>query len=215
MHTRRHAFLALAFLVLSVLGAAAQDMALRFYVVPKIGTGAFTDPFRPKYITEVGSPWNAMDYGLEDTMLAGINVTSAQHTTLQANIDVISIPADLDSQIGLSALSTVQSRLEGLLIPADWVTTSHTYRDVLRIVGKAFMFMQRFHVRQVRRFFESGVTLETRVNQLTQAQRAAMEDAAFSLGLDISGITGPMKLRQALRMLWVQMPSFTLMGETF
>lgn len=197
-------------------GEAQSEMAIRFYVVPKIGDGLTpATAFRPKYISDLGSPYSAIDYGLENTFLVGVEVTAAQNTTLSANIDVIAIPADVDSAIGLTALSTVKSRLESLNVPSDWVTQTHTYRDVIRLVGKLFQYMQRFHARQLRVFFESGITLDTRVNQLTAAQRTAMNDAAVSLGLDTSVVTNTMTLRQALRLLGQQMPSFVLAGETF
>jgi len=32
-------------------------MAIRFYLVPKIGTGANLDPYRPKYVAALGVRW--------------------------------------------------------------------------------------------------------------------------------------------------------------
>lgn len=188
----------------------------RFYIVPKIGDGATPETgIRPKYIADSGAPSASMDYGLEDTFLVGAEVTVEQHTQLAAQLDVIAIPEDLDAVIGLTALTTVQTKLEGLHVPADWVTTSHTYRQVVRLVGKLFLYMQRFHARELRVFFEGAITLDTRVNQLTAAQRDAMLNAANDLGLDTSTITGPMLLRQALKIVADQIAAFTLFGETF
>jgi len=215
--TRRLAIAALLFLALATSAEAQDPVALRFYIVPKAGTGAITDPIRPKYILEVGAinSLSAMNYGLEDTFLLGVVVTNAQHTTLASNLDVIAIPQDIDSAIGLTALQTVKDKLEGLNIPSDWVTVNHTYRQAIGIVGRAFLYMQRFNGRQLRKFFETGIALDTRVNQLTQAQRDAMNDAAVSLGLSTATITGPMTLRQALRIILEQLPSFSLAGQTF
>jgi hypothetical protein len=212
----RRTLLALAFALVAFgsVAEAQEQMALRFYVVPKVvdpGLGANV----PKYIFAMNLPFRAMDYGLEDTFLVGAQVTNTQHTALAANIDVITIPAGLDNQISLTALSQVQARLEGINVPADWVTTNHTYRDVIRITGKLFLYMQRFHAQQLRKFFLSGVTLDTQVKQLTSTQRTAMTDAATSLNLDVSVINGNMTLRQALRLIIQQLPSFELFGETF
>lgn len=194
-------------------------MAKRFYVVPKITINELGMTYAaPKYINPVDLPgvvFQAMNYGLEDTYLVGAEVTDAQHTALAANLDVIAIPANLDSTVGLTALTTVQNKLEGMWIPADWVTTSHTYRQVVALTRKAFLYMQRFHANQLSKFFVSGVTLDTRVNQLTQAQRNAMENAAISLGLSIASITGSMKLRAALKILFDQIPGGMLFGEAF
>lgn len=210
--TRRRFIYAFA-LALTLLGSVAEaqeTVALRFYIVPKIGAGTFLDPIRPKYVSG-----QAMDYGLDNTYLVGAQVTNAQHTSIASNIDVIAIPADLDSQIGLTALDTVKARLESLRVPSDWVTTNHTWRDLVRAVGKGFQFMERFCGRQGRIFFEAGITLETRMNQLTAAQRNALSDAALSFGLDISNITSTTTVRQALRIFFQQLPSFQLAGQTF
>lgn len=212
---RRTVLLLAALLMMSVAAEAQEPVALRFYIVPKIGSGTFADPFRAKYIRDLAIPYSAMDYGLENTFLAAVNVTAAQNTSLSSNLDVIAIPQNIDATIGLTALGTVQSKLEDLHVPSEWVTTSNTYRDVIRAVGKLFQFMQRFHARQLRTFFESGITLDTRMNELTANQRTALADTSDSFGLDRSAITNTTTVRQALRILFQQLPSFTLMGETF
>jgi hypothetical protein len=212
-----------AVLVFSAAVAQAQDeMALRFYVVNKIGDGLSpSTSFRPKYIADLGVVYSAMDYGLEDTYLVGAHVTAAQHQGLAANLDVIAIPLNLDNQIGLTALSTVQTKLEGLRVPAGWVNENHTYRDVVRIVGKIFLMMQRFHGLHHRTFFESGITLGTRMNQLTNGQETAIRNAinslaqSFNVVIDLSGVTQTTTVRQLFKIVADQLPSFTLEGEVF
>jgi hypothetical protein len=194
--------------------ALAQEAAgVRFYIVPKAVDA--NNRARPKYIFAMGLSYNAMDYGIEDTFLVACDPDATQQTTLASNLDVIAIPSGLDSAIGLTALTTVQNKLEGLHVPAGWVTQNTTYRQVLTAVGKMFLFMQRFTALQLRTFFESGVTLDTRINQLTQAQRDALTGAALSLGLDTSSITGSMLIRTALRVIGDQIPGFVLRGEAF
>jgi hypothetical protein len=204
-----------AVFVLMALNASAQGVTVRFYIVPREGAGTAKDDYRPKYVRDMGVEFDSWDYGLEPTFLVAAEVTTPQHTSLASNIDVVAIPQNLDATISATALPIVQSNLEALHIPAGWVTTSHTYRDVLRIVGKLFQFMQRFDGIHARIFFESGITLDTRINQLTQAQRDALNAAAASMGLNTSSITGPMLIRQALKILGDQMPAFVLKGETF
>lgn len=205
--------LAAVFGLVALTASAQEATVLRFYIVPK-ELGAH-DTVRPKYVWPVATRYEAADYGLEDVLLVGAELTPTDHTTVAANLDVIAIPANLDSTIGLTALSTVQQKLEGLRIPSEWVTTDHTYRDVLRLTRKVFGLFQRFDGLFQRKFFETGITLDTRINQLTQAQRQALIDAATSLGLDTSPITGPMPIRQAIRILAQQLPSITMMGEVF
>lgn len=190
---------------------------IRFYIVPKIGDGLtpFT-AFRPAYVSDLGVPFGSMDYGREDTMLVGAEVTGAQHTAISANGDVTSIPLNLDDTVSAGALPTVQTTLEGLKIPAGWVTTSHTYRQVIGIVGRIFMLMQRFYgLNAAATFFEPGITLDTRINQLTANQRNRLQAAASALGLDTSFVTGPMTIRVVLKTWADAMGSFILAGEVF
>lgn len=190
-------------------------MATRFYIVPKVGAGMDDDAIRPKYIGDGGINYSAMDYGLENVFLVGADVTDAQHASLAAQIDVIAIPSDLDSLVSITALTTVQSRMEGILVPAEWLTTGNSYRDVIRTVGKLFLLMQRFHGTQLRKLFSGTVTLDTRLNQLSRAERDALTDTAVSLGLDVTGVTTTMTVRQAIKFLADQLPPFVLRGETF
>lgn len=212
MFTR--ALLALVFALSSVPAFAQVATSLRFYIVPMETDAKGT--LRPKYIRDLGIDNSNMAYGLEQVFLSACpTITDAQHQTVAANLDVIAIPQNLDATINATALATVQQKMEGLHIPADWVTTANTYRDVLRVTGKVFLLMQRFRGLHLRAFFEAGITLDTRINQLTQPQRQALIDAATSLGLDTSGVTGPMAIRQALKVIADQLPAFTMEGQTF
>jgi hypothetical protein len=151
-------------------------MSLRFYFTPK-ETDA-KGGSRPKYVQALGADGSWMDYGIEDAFFVGLNVTDEQHASLTLNSDVISIPPDIDSAIGLTALTTVQNKMEGMHIPAGWVTTSNTYRQVLAVVGRLFQFMGRFQAINLVTLFETGITLDTRINQLTQAQRNRLLNVA-------------------------------------
>lgn len=204
-------------MVMMALTVSAQGVTVvRVYVVPKAGTGIGHDGLHPKYFREAGvSDWEQLDYGLEDAFLVVADVTPTQHTSLASNLDVIALPQDLTQPIGPTALTTVQQKLEGLHIPAGWVTEGMTYKQILTVVGKGFLFMERFDGINGRTFFEAGITLDTRINQLTQAQRNALVATADSFGLDTSGVTGPMLVRQALKLIWDQLPGFTLHGQQF
>lgn len=214
--TRRFAMVMVFALVMTISAVAeAQDLA-RFYIVPKVDVTIGGIPSKgPKYFPALGVSYSAMDYGREDTMLVGATVTAAQNTTLSANLDVTAIPSGLDSNVSSAALATVQTKLEGMKIPAGWVTTSTTYRQVVGTVGRLFLLMQRFDAINMKTFFESGITLDTRINQLTQAQRNALAGAAASMNLDTAFVTGSMTVRAVLKS-WVDMMGpFSLAGETF
>lgn len=202
----------------------AQGVSVRFYFVPKIGDGLGPRTgFRPKY-TDPGvlgagldvRDWSANDYGSEAVMILAANVTPEQHTALSAQQDVIAIPATLDTPISALALSTIQAKLEALNLPCEWLTTATTYRQALRTLIKIISFAGRYQVVSGRQWiFTGGVTLDTRWNQLSQAVKLNLRDTADSLGLDSSGVTATMTMRQILRAVADQLPEFTIRGETF
>lgn len=191
-------------------------MSVRFYIVPKIGDGLSpTTTFRPKYVYDLGVPWSAMDYGKETTMLVGVDADASQHTSLSANLDVTAIPVGLDNNLTAGAVTQVQNALENLKIPGTWVSTAATYRQVIGTIARCCLLMQRFDGLNTSTFFQSGITLDTRMNQMTQTQRDRLAAAASSLGLDTSFITASMTVRTVLRTWVLAMGPVELHGETF
>jgi len=192
-------------------------MALRFYLVPKVWGTTPVPSWRPQHVSGVIAEWDALTYGREDVYLVAAEVTDAEHTTLAAQPEVIAIPANLDATLSAGAVTVARAWLEARSIPNGWVTTARTSREVLGTLGRLFRLMQRFNGRQRARFFGEGITLGTRINQLSAVQRNALQDAARDLqpNLDLSGVTGASTLRQALVTICQQLPGFTLRGESF
>lgn len=224
---RRSVFAVLLALTIAAPAAAQEAISTRFYIVPKVGTGVFPDFIRPKYVLELsriaGQPrvqFTAMDYGLEDTFLVAANVTPTQHASFSGNIDVIALPADIDSPIALTALATVKTRLDGVFVPADDLTTATTYRQAIRAVGEVFLVMQRYHGIYGERFFQNGGDLDVQLRTLTGHRAgliAAAQDlaATYSVQLDTSAIKGTTTVRQALHIVVAQLPGFQLGANVF
>ncbi len=204
--------------VLSVVvlsGVAEAQTSVAFALVPKIGTGPLSDPFRPKYTDPgalgvgldipAGSPFS--DLNDAPIYIIKANLSAAQRTALQAQSDALVIPSNLDSLVSGLAVTKIQSTLEAVNLPAEWVTTDLTYRQVWRRVRRMITFRQRyFGLNLGARLFAAGITLDTRINQLTAGQRQALIDTSDNLGLDRSGVTNTMTIRVALRILADQLP---------
>jgi len=189
-------------------------MAVRFFIVPIVTLSNPRATRGPKYIGDLaGVLWQAMDYGKEDTMLVGADLSAAQITSVSANSDVTTIPAALDSTVGAN-LATVQSALEALNIPAGWATSGMTYRQIVGVVGRVFQILQRFKGAKIVRLFQ-GKTLDSTMSDFTSDQQTAMTTAVERIGLSTAGITGSTTLRAAIKALADQRPPFILMGETF
>jgi hypothetical protein len=188
--------------VLLFAASAAAQTEMRYYVVPRSGTGQFPTPYEPKYFNQFADPSalpfvGTMDYGLENVFLVAADLTPAQHTAVTANADVLAVPSPIDANVSALALPTVQAKLEAGNIPADWVTTAMTYQQVLSRVLRLVTLMQRFNG-LFGRLFAGGATLDTRINQLPVNARNALVSAAQSLGADTSTIQGTTLLRTAL-----------------
>jgi hypothetical protein len=120
------------------------------------------------------------------------------------------LPADLDALLTVGQVAAVQTALEAIPLPAEWVTTAFTWRGLLRIVLGICRFMARYTVvfaeatQLTTRVFTGGVDLTRTIGSLPLAVRTALTATATSLGLDTTGVTGATTLRGLLRTVGLQ-----------
>lgn len=186
-------------------------MAIRHYFMPAI---IDTDPFgRPggrwpyygKNMRDQNVVYRAVHYGVIPVCYVRADVTPAQHTALvnhanTNNVPLIVLPLNIDATIG-DNLGAVQTALETLRIPSDWVSATHTYRAVLRRVLRWFLFAQRHRRLHQERLFPDAADLNNTVGDLPAAMRLRLAETAADLGLDTSAITAQTTLRQLLRII--------------
>lgn len=188
-------------------------MAIRFYIIPEIGTGLDGDDRRPKYVGPEATPhidWNGMQYANEAIYLVRANVSAAEHTSISGQADVLSAPENLQDTVG-GALANLQSKLEAVNIPANWVTSGMTYATVIRWIAKLFWVLCRFQGMHFGTFFESE-DLDTLVSAIPAQKRSNLNLAAQSLGLNTGDIQGTDTLRVALKKLTDQVTTDMLIG---
>lgn len=186
----------------------------RLYVIPiqVIQRGEYTvrEPLYPQYLSQSSSRM-VMEYGNEGSALVLLrDVTPEAHASLNAQADVIAFPVDLDQQIG-AQLATVQNALIARHIPEQWVLATHTYRQVVRIIGQMSQFMQRLTTKQTAALFSGSVTLDTRYASLPQAWQDAILAAANELGYDTTDVASNPRLRAILKTFadqWHQLELF-------
>ncbi len=174
---------------------------MTYYVIPKSGDGlTAATAFAPKYCRSLSADGittaASMDYGREALFVIGANLTSAEIASLIANPDVLAIPP-LANLVAAGAVANVQNKLEAVNLPADWVTSLLTWQQVLARVLRLVVLMQRFNG-FFGRLFATGITLDSRINQIPATPRAALNQAAQSLGADTSTILGTILIRAAL-----------------
>jgi hypothetical protein len=194
----------------------AQEVLLpRLYLVPMQTLNNqrfpkyFSGRFNPNPLPELAdlySVWQA--FGAEPVFfICAPAISTPQHNVLSANIDVLAVPQDLDQPVSALALSTLQTKLEGFNIPADWmVANSMTYRECVRLVYRMFQLADRFYgISNGQSMFGSGVTLNTRWNQIPIGPRNLLQQIATEWGINTSGVTGQTTVRQLLKLIADQM----------
>ncbi len=181
-------------------------MATRLYLVPTVGTGSSRmDALRPKYFHNLRETltisYSTLRFGFERVELVAAELDAATHVAIEANADVNALPENLDLPLG-AQLSAVRARMEALGIPFGWASSVDTYRKVVRVVARLFLFIKRFWaIHGPVRLFGSGVTLDTRFNQLPIGVRQDLRAAAESLNYNTSSLTGASTIRDILKVM--------------
>jgi hypothetical protein len=119
---------------------------MRFYLLPILMTATSRGA---KYIKWRDNPdgipvssWGLMDYGFEPVCVFAGEMTDEQHIELSAYPDVYALPIDLDMLVGEEA-TALKTAFEAFNFPANWITPSISYRQVLRRIAASCQCLQR------------------------------------------------------------------------
>ena len=182
-------------------------LSIRFYILPAQIVWNERDRCGPKYLkwqfdqNGLDVQWRMKDYGMINVMLIAVQAEAAAHATLAAYADVIAAPENIDLTISQNALPQVVQALESLRIPAGWVTTAHTYRQILRMIGGLFMLAQRHAGMHQEALIDSTAQLNLTWSQIPTARRQRLITTADSLNYDYSEIAATWTVRQILKHL--------------
>jgi hypothetical protein len=185
-------------------GVSSVDAATRFYLVPVVVNGA--GDRTPKYFSDgtvTAKNQSASYFGRENWVLVASDLSDADDAVLVAKPDAFGAPHELDTTLTAGQVTFVQTRLEAANMPAQWVSTSTTWRQLLRMLIGINLITQRYSGRNATNFF-SVTTLNATVGDLPTQVRADMLAAATDFGLSTTGITLTTTIRQALRILGEQ-----------
>jgi len=152
-----------------------------------------------------------MSFGSEGTMLVCADTDAATHATFAALPRVIQLPEDLDQNLTAGQVTAVSNYLEARNIPAHWIDTSRTFREVLRGVAGIFQFAQLYTAMHSLTLFRGGVTLNTQLNQIPLVERNRLTQTALAANLSTAGITLSSTLRQVLNIFgqqWLNRPVY-------
>jgi hypothetical protein len=192
-------------------------MAIRYYVLPIEHNN---NARGPKYFTwrydpdppGINCPWSMKDYGLMDQAVLCADIQPADATTMAGYADVLSIPANLDTNLTAGAVNTAKNYLESVNIPAGWISTADTYRSVLRSLLGIFFFLQRVTAIAGQAIDWVSVPLNTQWRNIPATWRDAMTQAATEMQFDTSGTTNNTTLRAILKNMADQWTTPILFG---
>jgi len=135
----------------------------------------------PKYIFGSGYKWGAMDYGAEDVAIVLVfNPSTADHNAWKANADLMALPENLNQNMTAGAVTAAQTFLESINIPAGWINTTRTYKQVIKIVAGLFQFAQRWNGISIlagdgsQSPFKEGMNLNTKYNQMSAKTKSKL-----------------------------------------
>ena len=157
---------------------------IRYYLMPLATAEINGAPYRaPKYLKSPVNPAGIQcnravrDYGMIDACLVAADVTDQQHAALVANNDVAGAPKNIDQPIG-DNLDRVRAVLEAFRIPANAITTQHTFRQLLRYIAGLFLFAQTYHALHGEALLDSPAELNTTWAELSIPRRNKIVEAA-------------------------------------
>lgn len=179
-------------------------MTIRYYIVPieRVGSGRGPKYFKWRLGTgTIDCQWAMVDYGLVEQAVVAADISDTDAATLAAAADVLTLPANLDGTLTLAARNTARTWLEGIGVPAGWVNTGMTYREVLRTVTALFLFMQRVCAILGRTVTVKAGALDTQFRNLPADVRAAITQAADEQGFDRTGVSNTTTLRVILKLM--------------
>jgi hypothetical protein len=156
--------------------------------------------------------WSLMDYGLVDWGIVLADVDATQRNLLNAQPDVILVPADLDAKLTAQEVAFMAPRLEARGVPADWLSERLTVRRALRAILGLFQFMQvvtRIKGDGAHNPFADGVDLEMLLGDIPPGWRAAFKTAAEEMGFKLPPFWRDYRIREFLYEMgreWVERP---------
>lgn len=138
----------------------------------------------------------SLQLGFDPFFLVVDCVTEARHSQIDS-IASVTFPLNIDNTI--TSVNNVKSKLANHDIPNYWVTTSTTWRELIRFIANYTQVYQSLFSVVKDSFFVDGVTMTTQYRDLPQQQKNALQNMANEFEFDKSGITGSSTVRQILK----------------
>lgn len=177
-------------------------MPYRVYITPVVlapylNTGM---AMQPKHIGQSSYAWEMVDYGAEQTAFVAVHdVSAADHAIWVADPEVFALPVDLTQNMTAGAVIAAQTFLEARNIPAQWINTTRTYKQVLKVTIGLFQFIQRWRgITRGSSPFKEGLDLNRSYSSLPSNTKVTLQGCFTTLNIDSSMLTGASTIREIL-----------------
>ena len=161
----------------------------------------------PKYVS--GNPningFSAVWYSRLTECVVLVKATGAVLTAIRSNPDVVSVAtaANIDNPINASKRDNIRAYLEAREVPAQWVNTGDTRRQLIRGLIGIYLFGQRLEEHTglpiKDSFQQAGVTLNDEWQTLPQNVKNMLLSTAASNGWSNPGFDNTVTVREILK----------------
>lgn len=178
---------------------------IRFYLLPVqvvIDNGVHRGPMYLKWSWNpdgLDVRWSLKDYGMIDQGVVAVDAVQADHDSLAVQADVYQFPTDLDLSMGAQERAVLTSFLEGIAVPADWLSPQDTFRTALRTITGMYLSMQRLTAITRIDPISAGLQLNDQFGTLPQLWQDAILQTYDDLDYDSSVVRDNWTLRIILK----------------
>lgn len=199
-------------------------MANRIYLMPVYDGQGFRvpkyyhlpDKINPNalLIQGEGHVYSMMLFGYNQGCITALNTAQANHDLIKAQPDVVIFPIDLDKTPIPARVNEIKNFVESVGFPANWVSTSITYRAILRRLTRFCQLSQEFRDGTTESLLSNGDTLESQVNNLSTNKRDKINSIRSRRGLpDLAGTETVREILNTLTMNYEEQADIQLGDE--
>jgi len=183
--------------------ANCQAISNYYFIMPKTGTGIDRENgFRPQYIKDRNECFGSVDLGGEPYFLVMAQMTDAARDSIADSTGVVAFPKNIDVNLIAKEVTDFSADLESRNIPGNWITTSDTFRDVIRFVMITVQLNQRYNgLTQGSKIFRSGVGLNTKHSEFSDNEKQRWINVADSFEFEKSSLRANSEIRFMLKEL--------------
>lgn len=185
-------------------------MAIEIFLIPMVqfGTNFLGQPhFGPKYVEDNANvtKFGVLRYSRITEAIVLVQAPAAELTSIRNNIDVASAAttANIDNTITTGQRNDMRSYLEAREVPAQWVNTGDTRREIIRGLAGIYMFAQRVEGRTglgLKESFQSAsITLDDTWLSLPQGTKTMLLETVADHGWANPGFTNTITVREILK----------------